>query len=377
MKRSARSPLIPLALLLAVSCGSDDERGAGFPGGGAAGGSAAGGGSLAGLGAGGSSAGGRPSGTGGPDDLCEVQTVGSGRLAPDILIVLDRSLSMRPDDGSVNRWDPSVSAVKAITSQLESRVAFGLMTFSGGGGGGRGGGGNLSCGAGNVNVDVAQNTAGEIAQALDGIQPAGATPTAITMQAARDYLQNLQGGPDDRPAPKYVLLITDGAPNCTNGQPPMGGSASAPGSQEPAQVDATVAVIEEMASRGFRTYVLGYDTQNDASLRDALDRMARAGGTGDRAHRPVGDESSLVSTFQSITGNVLSCEFVLEEAVADKSYVKVLFDGKQLNVDDSNGWVLAGDNRTVTLQGRACASAKQEGHTISVSVQCVPVGPIF
>jgi von Willebrand factor type A domain len=365
-----------LSLLLAASCGSEDERGAGFPGGGGAGGSVAGGG-LAGLGVGGSPAGGRPSGTGGPDDTCEVQTVGTGRLAPDILIVLDRSLSMKPDDGSVNRWDPSVSAVKAITSQLQARVAFGLMTFSGGGGGGRGGGGNLSCAAGSVNVDVAQNTANEIAQALDGIQPAGATPTAVTMEAANDYMTNLQGGPDDRPSPKFVLLVTDGAPNCTNGQPPQGGNMSATGSQEAAQVDATVSVIEEMASRGFRTYVLGYDTQNDATLRDALDRMARAGGTGDRAHRPVGDEASLVSTFQSITGNVLSCEFVLEEAVLDKSYVKVLFDGKQLNVDDANGWVLNGDKRTVTLQGRACASAKQEGHTISVSVQCVPVGPLF
>jgi hypothetical protein len=375
MNRSAKSALIPLALSLAVGCGSDDERGAGFPGGGGAGGSVAGG-ALSGLGAGGSAAGGRPSGTSNPDETCEQHTVGSGRTAPDILIVLDRSLSMKPEDGSVNRWDPSVSAIKEITSQLESRVAFGLMTFSGGGNGG-GGGGNLSCAAGRVNVDVAENTAGEIAQALDNIRPAGATPTAVTMAAARDYMQNLQGGPDDRPAPKYVLLVTDGAPNCTNGQPPQGGSASAPGSQEPAQVDATVAAIEEMASRGFRTYVLGYDTQNDAALRDALDRMARAGGTGDRAHRPVGDEASLVSTFQSITGNVLSCEFVLDEPVLDKSYVKVLFDGKQLNVDDANGWSLSGDGRTVTLQGRSCASAKQEGHTISVSVQCVPVGPIF
>lgn len=373
MNRSARSPLFPLALLLAVGCGSDDERGTGFPGGAAAGGSAAGG-ALAGLGVGGSPSGGAPSGTRGPGDTCEVHTVGSGRVAPDILIVLDRSLSMKPDDGSVNRWDPSVSAIKQITSQLQSRVAFGLMTFSGGGGGG---GGNLSCAAGRVNVDLAPNTGDEIAQALDNIAPAGATPTAVTMQAARDYLQNLVGGPDDRPSPKYVLLVTDGAPNCTGGRPPQGGSATAPGSQEPAQVDATVDVIEDMASRGFRTYVLGYDTQNDASLREALDRMARAGGTGDERHRPVGDEQSLISTFQSITGNALSCEYVLDEPVANKSYVKVLFDGRQLNVDDANGWALSGDGRTVTLQGRACATAKEEGHIISVSVQCVPVGPVL
>ena len=376
MQRWVWAPLVSAALLAAASCGSDDNsRGSGFPGGGGAGGAVAGG-SIAGLGVGGgSAAGGRPSGTG--EGTCEVHTVGTGRIAPNILIVLDRSLSMKPDDGSVNRWDPSVAAIKTITSNLQARVAFGLMTFSGdGGGGGRGGGGNLSCGAGRVNVDIEENTAGAIAQALDRIQPAGATPTAVTMQAADDYLRNYQGGPDDRPAPTYVLLVTDGAPNCTNGIPPMG-NASAVGSQEPAQVDATVAVIEQMAGRGFKTYVLGYDTQNDPTLRDALDRMARAGGTGDNAHRPVGDEQSLVSTFQSITGNVLGCDFVLDEPVLDASYVRVLFDGKQLNVGDANGWALSGDKRTVTLQGRACTAAKQEGHTISVSVECVPVGPLF
>jgi hypothetical protein len=371
MKRWVWSPLISTTLLVAASCGSDDNRsGSGFPGGAGAGGNVAGG-SIAGLGAGGSPAGGRPSGTG--EGTCEVQTVGTGRLAPNILIVLDRSLSMKPDDGSVNRWDPSVAAVKSITSQLQSRVAFGLMTFSGQGGGG---GGNLSCSPGRVNVNIDENTAGAIASALDGIRPAGATPTAVSLEAADDYLQSYQGGPDDRPAPTYVLLITDGAPNCTGGVPPMG-NASATGSQEPAQVDATVAAIEGMAARGFKTFVLGYDTQNDATLRDALDRMARAGGTGDSKHRPVGDESSLVATFQEITGNVLSCDFVLDEPVADKSYVKVLFDGRQLNVDDANGWALSGDGQTVSLQGRSCASAKQEGHTISVSVQCVPVGPLF
>jgi Mg-chelatase subunit ChlD len=353
-------------VLLGASCGSDDNKnGSGFPGGGGY----IGGGSFAGLGSANAGAGGGNAGGSG-DGTCEVQTVGTGRVAPDILIVLDRSLSM----GDGGRWNPSVSAIKTITSNLEGRIAFGLMTFPGSGGGG--GRGDLTCGVGRLNVPIEENSAGAIGQALDGMQPGGATPTAISLMAARDYLQGLNSDPDQKPPPKFVLLVTDGAPNCTNGQPPNGGS-SATGSQEPAQVDATVDVIKQMASTGIRTYVLGYDTQNDAALRDALDRMAVAGATGDDHHRPVENEQSLVSTFQSITGNVLSCEFVLDDAVSDKSYVKVLFDGRQLNVDDTNGWTLSGDGRTVTLQGRSCAAAKQEGHTISVSVQCVPVGPIF
>jgi hypothetical protein len=366
MKISVYSAFVPIALLLAASCGSEDKaKGSGFPGGGGV----VGGGSFAGLGSG--AVGGGPSGGGGLGDTCEVQTVGTGRVSPDILIVLDRSLSMEQGQ----RWDPSVSGVKTITSSLQGRVSFGLMTFPGGRSSGGGGGGDLTCAPGTVNVPIAENSAGDIAQALDGLNPDGATPTAVTLQAARDYLESLVGGPDDNASPKYVLLVTDGAPNCTGGR--FQGDTGTAGSGEPAQVDASVAVIQEMAQDGFKTYVLGYDTQNDATLRDALDRMAQAGGTGDRAHRPVEDEASLVATLQSITGNVLNCDFLLEKEVADKSYVKVLFDGRQLNVDDANGWSLAGDRRTVTLQGRACAAAKEAGHTISVSVQCVPVGPIF
>ena len=275
--------------------------------------------------------------------------MGTGRIAPNILIVLDRSLSMKPDDGSVNRWDPSVAAIKTITSNLQARVAFGLMTFSGdGGGGGRGGGGNLSCGAGRVNVDIEENTAGAIAQALDRIQPAGATPTAVTMQAADDYLRNYQGGPDDRPAPTYVLLVTDGAPNCTNGIPPMG-NASAVGSQEPAQVDTTVAVIEQMAGRGFKTYVLGYDTQTDAALKAALDQMAQAGGTGASAHSAIEDEAGLVEEFRSIIGMAaVGCTFSLKTPPSDPNFVRVELDGEKLELDYPEGFVLDADRTAIT-----------------------------
>jgi hypothetical protein len=198
--------------------------------------------------------------------------------------------------------------------------------------------------------------------------PDGATPTAVTLQAARAELEKLVTGPDQLSSPKYVLLVTDGAPNCTNGSLGLGG-------QDTAAVSASVAAIQAMAQNGIKTYVLGYDTQSDATLRSALDQMARAGGTGDTAHRAIENEAGLIAAFQQITNTALACEFALEKPVLDKIYVRVVLDGKQLSVDDPNGWALSSDKRKVRLTGGACAALGGAGHILNVTVECEPVLP--
>lgn len=327
------------------------------------------------MGGGGSPAGSNPGGTG----LCMSTTVQSGRVAPDILIVLDRSLSMKMDN--VNRWDPSVAGLKTITSMLQDRVAFGLMVFPGpmavaGDQSSVATNNPQACDTGTQRVQTGHKNAKAIAQALDQIQPGGRTPTAPTLAAAHQLINtNRQVDPDSLAAPQYVLLVTDGAPNCSTG---IGGGilGGGFGSGEPAAVDQSVSEITGMAKDGIRTYVLGYDTQNDPQLKSALDRMAAAGGTGDTAHRAIEDENSLIDQFQQITSVALSCEFTLDEAVNNPRRVLVKLDGKQLNLDDSNGFRLS-DSRTVTLQGKACETVKKDGHTLNVSVECEDVGTVF
>jgi hypothetical protein len=369
MRRSAWS----LVLLCAAAFGCGDEDvGDPFAGLDAGDNSGLSGGFAS--GAGGVFAGGFPAASV-PGQLCMARTVESGRLAPDILIVLDRSLSMQAE----NRWAPSVMAVQQITAELQGRVAFGLMTFpgtGGGGGGGRGGGNgqDLTCAPGSLNVPVASNSAGMIANALNNMRPGGATPTAVTLAAARDEIQKLDVDPDAKPRPKYVLLVTDGAPNCTDGMPPAGGMQTAVGSLEPAQVDASINEIKTMAKAGVKTYVLGYDTQNEATLKTALDRMAQAGGTGDKAHRAVESQQTLVDQLRKITDLAITCDFTLDGAVRDASYVLVKLDGKQLNLGDDDGWTLSKDHTSVTVQGPSCDTLKQDGHRLTVSVECEQVG---
>jgi hypothetical protein len=315
-----------------------------------------------------------------PAAVCSTKTVETTRVTPDMLIVFDRSLSMQTG----NRWLPSVTGLKSITAALQNDVAFGLMMFPGGtsstapidcfsapnpfecaaiqGLGGTG----ATCTAGSVNVPIARSSATAIAQALDSTTPDGATPTAQTLQAARSELGKSAASPDEVLPPKYVILVTDGEPNCTNGSIGSGGS-------DPAAVTASVAAIQAMAGNGIKTYVLGYGTQSNATTKAALDQMARAGGTGDTAHRPIENQASLIAAFQQITGGAVSCDYVLEKPVSDKRYVRVTVDGKQLGADDANGWVLSSDKRKVHIQGTACSGLSVSAHWLNVTVECEPV----
>jgi hypothetical protein len=331
----------------AGGAGGTTGAGGGTTGAGGTGGTTGAGGTLSGPGGGATGATGGSSGGG----VCESNTVRTARVSPEMLIVLDRSLSMQ--QGS--RWTPSVSGLKAITSALQADVAFGLMAFPGTSGGNAPidcfalsdpqrmgeclalqdlGGSGMTCNAGSLNVPVGYNNAATIAQALDGMAPDGATPTAVTLQAARAELEKLVTGPDQLASPKYVLLVTDGAPNCTDGS-------------------------------------LGVSGQDQAAVSASL----AAGGTGDSAHRAIENESGLITAFQQITSTALACEFALEKPVIDKIYVRVVLDGRQLGVEDPNGWVLSPDRRKVRLQGGACTALSGAGHILNVTVECEPVLP--
>src|SRR5262249_15194497 len=132
--------------------------------------------------------------------------------------------------------------------------------------------------------------------------------------------------------------------------------------------------VEALAKAGVPTYVLGYDTQNDATLREALDRMAKAGDTGDQMHRPINDEESLKREFDLIAGGATSCDYLLDNVVQNPAFVRVELDGTTLNLEDSNGWRLRQDGRTVSLQGTSCENLRTgKDHEFRVTVECVEI----
>jgi hypothetical protein len=306
------------------------------------------------------------------DEVCDAIKIPSGRVTPDMLIVLDRSTSMK--NAQVNRWDPSVSGIKAFTSALDASVNFGLMAFPGSGAmaprtGGLRGGGGMACAAGTVEVEVGPRASAAIAARLDQLELVQSTPTASTLQAAHQALKKL-AAPGDGAAPKlYVVLVTDGSPNCSNGM--LGGG----GGDDQQAVQDSIAAIAAMAKEDIKTYVVGFGTQGDPQLKSALDAMAQAGGTGDQAHRPIEDEAGLLAAFREISKTAVTCDYELGAPVNDPTYVDVQISGNAVRYNDPDGWVLGMDRRTLTLQGAACDSLANAsvGTALSVEVKCEQV----
>jgi hypothetical protein len=305
-----------------------------------------------------------------PDDVCEVVHLTADPQTPDMMIVLDRSGSMT--DGG--RWTPSVSAVRRVTLGLETQIRFGLSLFPDPKSTDAAGlvtsiadcisaadpqmcidklTNSISnaqagvCAPGVVAVPIAEKNAMAIGSALDKTLPSGGTPTSGTLEMLLNTFANAPAGPDSMGVhAKYILLVTDGQPTCPNGQ---GQNTTQP------DIDAANKAIETLLAKDVKTYVIGYDTTGagNEQLAKVLDGFAQRGGTGDKMHRPVEDEASLLTEFQKITGAIVGCAFTLDKAPSRADFVRVTLDGKQVNLDDPNGWKLTGD-RTVELIGSAC-----------------------
>ncbi|MET0344558.1 MAG: vWA domain-containing protein [Polyangiales bacterium] len=307
------------------------------------------------------------------DNTCDALTVQARPNSPEILIVLDRSGSMVGLGGTAgigrNRWQGSMSAVQKVTEQLTETVAFGLMTFparSGGIGGfpigGIGGAGN-TCQAGKVDVPVGLNSAAMIATTLRGATPDfGATPTAATLEAARGALNGNASCVDCVEAPKYVLLVTDGQPTC-----------GATGSAEttPEDIAATTSAIDKLREDGVKTYVVGFDTVNDATVAATMNQFAQHGGT--ERHFPVENEATLVNELVRIASALVPCEYELASDVDDPDFVRVTIDGEQQNLSDG-AWRIEGNK--IILEG-SCEKLKDaKAHDLRIVRECELVNVI-
>jgi hypothetical protein len=299
------------------------------------------------------------------DLSCEKIALSANPNSPEILIVQDRSASMvglgdRRNQGK-NRWDPSVSALKKLTSELSSTVAFGLMLFPstrvpmGKVVGGPG------CEPGAVDVAPATGNDEMIAYTLDRARPdVGSTPTSASLMAALEAL-SAPACADCRVVPKYVLLVTDGQPAC---------GAIGTGSSSPEDIAATNAAIDALKQAGIATYVIGYDTASDPAAAATMDGFAQHGGT--ERHFPVEDEATLLAELTRIASALVPCEFELSAEITDPAYVRVEVDG--VSYQYGRDWTIDGKTIVLTPQGGACVDLRDARFTdLGITRECDPV----
>ena len=291
-----------------------------------------------------------------PAAVCSSLSVHFTPVVPTVMLVVDRSGSMRTDYGGPTRWralyttlmDPS----SGIVTRLADEVRFGLLLYSGHDGDPDGLCPTLH--------DVAP-AAGNVA-AIDAVygdmQPGEGTPTGAAVAAAKPLIQQVT-----EPGPKLFILATDGLPD-TCGAPSEDSSAQA----KTAVLSAVAAAHDDDVT----TYVIGVGPDISS---EHLQEVANAG----RGLAPNGpdkatfyralDAAALVDAFQEIINGARGCTFELDQPVdPDVARGTVSLDGAPLTA--GTDWRLR-DGGTLELLGAACDTILAGGdHTVEATFTC-------
>ena len=340
-----------MSCVAATGCDSQGTPGSsgGAPGSGGAGG---GSGGAGGMGGGGGGGGGSPDG----GTNCGVQDFTLDRLPPDLLIILDKSGSMNdtPPAGGGTKWDQVTAAIDQTVMSLDTQIRWGLEFFPS----------DAGCGVGSsVDVTVALGNAQAITSAIGGKSPGGNTPTRQAMLSGGAYLAGL-GDPN----PKYLLLATDGQPNCPTTGP----------QRDP---DATAAeqAVADVATMGVHTFVIGIAVDSTADA--VLNQMAINGGEpqpGPTKYYPVSSQADLVTALNMIAGRIISCTFPLTMAPPSPGDVTVTANNGQVVPRDPshmNGWDFGAANMSIQFYGSWCQMLQAGSITnVHAIFGCPPVG---
>jgi hypothetical protein len=232
---------------------------------------------------------------------------------------------------TASKWVTMTGALNSSLTASAATVNYGLKFFPNDG----------ACGVTDgVSVPIAANNAGPISSAIAMTMPGGTTPTAAALASAGKYLMALT-----RPNPRFVLLATDGEPNC-----------GAAGMNSDAQ--AAVAAVTSLAAAGIPVYVIGIATQGVADT--TLSSMATAGGRPRNAtpsYYPVQTATDLSAALSAIGGQIASCTFTVTppDPPADPNNVAVKANGMTVPKSATDGWQFGPSMTSIEITGSWCA----------------------
>jgi hypothetical protein len=280
---------------------------------------------------------------------CGLQNYGLQNVPPDLLIIEDKSGSMGNDlmdqrcmRGTMceTKWADTVAGISMTVSATDTTIRWGLKYFAN----------NGNCGVNDgAAVPIAANNGPAITMSLNNTMPGGSTPTRLAIMSGVAYLQTVAD-----PNPKFILLATDGEPNCI------------PGGADQAADDSAGAVqaVKDAVTAGFPVFVAGVG--NVAMAQATLNMLADAGGrpqAGATHYFPVGSTADLVNVLKTIGGMIASCSFGLGTAPPDPTNVGVYANGNTAmkipkDVTHTNGWDYGSGMKSIVLYGAACDAVK-------------------
>jgi hypothetical protein len=320
---------------------------------------------------------------------CGTMSIEAEYRTANILLVIDKSGSMTdtPSGFDTDKWKALKAALEESLGDAADEVNLGLVLYPFSATGeipldGCDSTGNcceVPSGAAAVNVPVQPGTTSVplILDALDQTSPGGGTPTAAALEAAYDYFVSGEGAALE--GDRYVLLATDGGPNCNESNSCEGerctsnldGNCSndncCSGSGNGAfclDDESVVAQIDQLKGEGIPTFVVGIPgTEVYASY---LDQFALAGGATNPGAPPEyyaveaeGGVAALAKTFTDITQSLVrSCEVPLGAAPGDPELVNVAVDCEALSGDQ---WQLEAGATTLNIIGTTCDWIESKG----------------
>ncbi|XYI03695.1 vWA domain-containing protein [Sorangium sp. So ce1128] len=369
------------------SGGAGGMTSSGTDSGGTAGGDPSLGGGFMGPGVSGS---GGDGGDGGDGGNCGGQQVDAQPRQVHLVLLLDRSESMTKSWGESDRWTMMKSAIGSALDAIQDRMSVGLQLFPTDDHCGLDPGTGLS-----VAVAPGETAVPAIKGQLDATAPGGATPTADALARALQYLT--AGAGSALEGDRYVLLATDGGPNCGHDPAPTCAAATCTTNMDGdcpmvvenccagAAADAclddarTVQQVKDLSAAGIRTFVVGIP--GTTAYATVLDELAVQGGTATAETSPryfeVVDAAGLGETLISITRDLVrSCELALQSEPPDRAKVNVFIDDEVLPKPGDDGWDYDDSTTppTIVIKGATCEHVKSVGaESVRVEFGCPTV----
>lgn len=317
-----------------------------------------------------------------PAGPCGEETIPAIENPPNLSFIIDHSASMGEELASsgLSKYENARIALSHVLKAIGHRVNYGAAIFPGldGATGCEAGDQLLKVAAGDPPSYAREGRTGprlrDLLQRLAIADVDGGTPVAATLDEMRPILAGLAGE-------TFVVLITDGAPNCNGelscaaeGCSPniegrsVGGVACdsgfnccEPSSQNPeanlscVDGDASVTAVAALRELGIKTFVVGMP--GSEPYVELLNLLADVGGTA-RAetlkYYPVEDTTGLEQSLTAIAASVaIACEIPLDYEPPDPELVNVYFDGRLVEYDPRDGWEWS-DTGHVLIRGDAC-----------------------
>jgi hypothetical protein len=279
-----------------------------------------------------------------PGSKCGAEDANATPIVPNMLIVLDRSCSMRTQVAGTPKWTLAVNAIKAMTTKFNGQIRFGLTMFPDTTG--------QQCTQDAIPIPVGPGKEAPISALLtsalatnDPNYPDGPCVTNIDtamQQAATEPAFN------DTTRSSFVLLLSDGA---------QAGCNAAGGDNGTLQI-----ITNLFQQRKVATFVVGFGGAVDAQQ---LDAFAVAGGvpSSDPSAKfyKAENQQSLEAALNTIAKRTLGCEMTLGKTPPDPTKVYVFFDNtRQVARDGSHatGWDYDATTNKVTFYGASCDELK-------------------